>query len=165
MKIAIVATILVLGIIVTSIIPANASALIIGATMKFPEIDKNGLTQYTLKDIGESSDTRDNATTLINGIGYGIPTVTVNHNGSLTGKFFQQYTRPDGSKYIMPVSIKLEAKNDYQHAIIAKRTSVHLTGIGSVNGREGRIGGAALLWIYGPGVAEIGLSIGGIPEW
>ncbi|HEY7082546.1 MAG TPA: hypothetical protein VH500_22885 [Nitrososphaeraceae archaeon] len=95
------AMILVLGIIVNAaIIPANASALVLNATMKFPEIDKNGLTQYTLKDIGMASHTRDNATTLINGIGYGIPTVTVYHNGSVSGKFFLQYVRPDGSKIL-----------------------------------------------------------------
>ncbi len=166
MKIEIISFILISGIIVTPV-PANASALYIGTTMKFPEVEKDGTTQYTLKDIGMSSDTRDNATTLINGIGYGIPTVTVYHNGSVTGKFFLQYVRPDGSKYSMPVSLYLEARRDYQHAIIRDKNNVELVGIGSVNGHVGKITGSALLWVYRPAIpaAEIGLVVGEIPEW
>jgi hypothetical protein len=168
MKTAIV--VLVLGIVVTAAVavPANASAyLTISTKIKFPEVDKNGLTQYTLSDIAEVSDTRDNTTTLVNGIGYGVPTVTVNHNGSVDGKFFQQYTRPDGSKYVMPVSIHLEVKPGYRHAIIDHSNEAYLTGKGSVNGHEGRIGGHASLWVYRPGIPayEIQLSVYGIPEW
>lgn len=166
MKNAIISFILISGIIVTAV-PATASALSIGTTMKFPEVQKDGTTRYTLKDIGLASDTRDNATTLINGIGYGIPTITVYHNGSVSGKFFLQYVRPDGSKYSMPVSIYLEARRDYQHAIIKDRNTVELVGTGSVNGHTGKITGSALLWVYRPAIpaAEIGLVVGEIPEW
>jgi hypothetical protein len=167
MKIAIVVLALVVVASVV-IVPANASAyLTIFGTMKFPEVQKDGTTQYTLKDVDELSNTRDNASVLVNSIGYGKPTVIVYHNGTISGKFLQVYTRPDGSKYVMPVSIYLEAKRDYQPAVIKYREEVNLTGTGSVNGHEGKINGSALLWVYKPGIPafEIGFDVGGIPEW
>jgi hypothetical protein len=167
MKTVIVATILVLGIIVTATLPANASALTIFTRIKFPEVDKNGLTQYTLFDTDEFSDTKDNATILVNSQGYGKPTLTVNHNGSITGKFLQVYTRPDGSKYVMPVSVYLEAQNDYRHALIENNNQVDIKGIGSVSGHTGKITGTASLWVYRPNIPayELHISMWGIPEW
>lgn len=71
----------------------------------------------------------------------------------MSGKFFQQYTRPDGSKYVMPVSIYLEAKR--RSAVIKDRNNVDLRGTGTINGHTGRITGVASLWVYRPGILGV----------
>jgi hypothetical protein len=61
----------------------------------------------------------------------------------------------------MPISIYLEARRDYKHAIIKDNNNAELVGTGSVNGHEGKITGSSLLWIYRPAIpaAEIGIEV------
>jgi len=158
MKIVIV--ILVLGIIVSAvIIPANASALFFSTKLKYSGLDKDGFSVYDLTDVKEVSDRRDNPSAMF-GLGYTTPQLVITGDETVKQTFLQEYTRSEGSKYVLPMTLSLDPTIVYQHTVIIDRNNVRLHGTGSIDGHSGKVGGAVTMWR-----GQIVLSVGGIPEW